>query len=73
MNCLYLWINPCYLLGEVMDSSEGDIPIKGKRYNLRSRPWDSSYMEVKEDPDGQWVFDPIETDNKKIHSTEKSE
>ena len=47
-----------------MDLSEGDIPIKGKRYNLRARPWDNSYMEIKENPNGQWVFDPITTCSK---------
>ena len=47
-----------------MDSTQGDIPVKGKRYILRSRPWNMSYLEIKEDPTGDWVYDPQHTDNK---------
>ena len=54
-----------------MDSTDGDIPVKGKRYSLRSRPWDTSYLEIKEDPNGKWVFDPIETDDQKIRQGSK--
>ena len=40
------------------DSTHGDIPLKGRRYRLRSRPWDMSYLEIKEDPNGDWVYNP---------------
>ncbi len=35
------------------------IPKKGKRYRLQSRPWDSSYLDIIEDDEGEWIFDPI--------------
>ena len=35
------------------------IPKKGKRYRLQSRPWDSSYLDIIEDDEGEWIFYPI--------------
>ena len=50
---------------------EGDTPKKGKRYKLTSRPWDMSYIDCKEDKNGDWVYDPI-PDNQEIQPDEVS-
>jgi len=41
------------------------IPEKGKRYNIKSRPWDASYLDIIESEEGDWIYDPInsETDS----------
>ena len=38
-----------------MDSFD-KIPEPGKKYKLRSRPWDSSFIEVIEDEEGEWTY-----------------
>lgn len=35
---------------------EGDIPEEGKKYTIISRPWDMSYLEIKEDSEGEWIY-----------------
>jgi hypothetical protein len=48
------------------------VPEKGKRYNIRSRPWDSSYVELTEDLKGDWVFSPIDRTRSKKSKPKKS-
>jgi len=39
-----------------MDFIEGDRLVKGKRYNLRSRPTTHSYLEASSDENGEWIY-----------------
>jgi hypothetical protein len=36
------------------------VPEKGKKYKIRSRPWDSSFIEIEESEEGDWIFSPPE-------------
>jgi hypothetical protein len=39
---------------------EGDPLEYGRRYKLKSRPWDNSYIDAKLDPKGDWIYAPVE-------------
>ena len=49
------------------------IPKKGKRYRLQSRPWDSSYLDIIEDDEGEWIFYPISVSDRPTSLNKKEE
>lgn len=53
-------------------NSFSNIPEKGKRYKLRSRPWTSSYIEITESDEGDWVYMPMSQTTKEPTNQEQT-
>lgn len=50
------------------------IPEKGKRYKIKSRPYDMSFLDIIESDEGEWVYSPKkETDNNSMQSDIKKQ